>query len=64
MTEKKPPTVRRFERLAFQPRFEYGEMAEFTETCSTADGTELVYEAENALVHCAIHPANWNASND
>ena len=27
-------------------------------------GTELVYEAENALVHYAIHPANWSESND
>jgi len=23
------------------------------------EGTELVYEAESALVHFAIHPANW-----
>ena len=22
-------------------------------------GTELVYEAESALIHFAIHPANW-----
>jgi ethanolamine utilization protein EutQ len=22
-------------------------------------GTELIYEAESALVHFAIHPANW-----
>ena len=118
MTEKTPPTVRRFEQLAFQPRFAYGEMAEVSETCGTADGTELgcgwgrfsdaripwtvkydemltvfegeltlhangtphvlgpkdsiwipagtelVYEARNALVHYAIHPANWNENND
>ena len=25
-------------------------------------GTELVYEAEHALVHFAIHPSNWQAS--
>jgi len=24
-------------------------------------GTELIYEAEDALVHFAIHPSNWNA---
>ena len=24
-------------------------------------GTELVYQAESALVHYAIHPANWNS---
>ncbi|MCY4050993.1 MAG: ethanolamine utilization protein EutQ [Gammaproteobacteria bacterium] len=23
-------------------------------------GTSLVYEAENALIHYAIHPANWD----
>ena len=23
-------------------------------------GTELIYEASSALVHYAIHPANWN----
>ena len=27
-------------------------------------GTELEYEAQNALVHYAIHPANWNEIND
>lgn len=25
-------------------------------------GTELIYEAESALIHFAIHPSNWNAS--
>ena len=24
-------------------------------------GTELVYEAESALIHFAIHPSNWQA---
>ena len=24
-------------------------------------GTELIYEASSALVHYAIHPANWSA---
>ena len=23
-------------------------------------GTELVYEAESALIHFSIHPSNWN----
>ena len=118
MTAKTPPTIHRFDQLTFQPRFEYGEMAEVTETCGSADGTELgcgwgrfsgaripwtvkydemltvfegeltlhangtphmlgprdsiwipagtdlVYEAQNALVHYAIHPANWNETND
>ena len=26
------------------------------------NGTELVYEAESALIHFAIHPANWAES--
>ncbi len=25
-------------------------------------GTELVYEAESALIHFAIHPSNWHQS--
>ena len=41
MTEKTPPSIRRFDQLVFQPRFEYGEMAEVTEICGAANGTEL-----------------------
>ena len=105
--------VERFDELVFQPRFEYGHMAEVATTCSDADGTvlgtgfvrlnkakipwticydevltviegelilhangeaftlkmrdsiwlpngtELVYEAEHALVSYAIHPNRW-----
>ena len=25
-------------------------------------GTELIYEAESALIHFAIHPSNWHES--
>ena len=27
-------------------------------------GTELVYETESALIHYAIHPANWHENQD
>jgi ethanolamine utilization protein EutQ len=103
----------RFDKLAFAPRFEYGEMAEVAGLCGADDGSELgvgwgrfrqahipwtirydevltvfdgelrlhiggevhllgprdsiwlpagtalVYEADAALVHFAIHPSNW-----
>jgi ethanolamine utilization protein EutQ len=102
-----------FDDLLFEPRFAHGDMAQVTELCGAADGselgagwarmtdahipwtirydevltvfegqltlraeggpyvlnprdsiwlpagTELVYQAEHALVHYAIHPANW-----
>jgi hypothetical protein len=51
--------VERFDNLGFVPRFEYGEMAEVSAVCGAEDGTELVYEAESALLHFAIHPSNW-----
>ena len=104
--------------MKFNPRFEYGEMAEASEICGHEDGTELgtgwgrltnakipwqikydevltvfeghltlhannesfvlnpkdsiwlpagtdlVYETEYALIHYAIHPANWHLNND
>lgn len=104
----------RFEELKFSPRFEYGEMAQVSEICGAADGselgcgwgqlhnaripwtihydevltvhegalelhangevhhlhprdaiwlpagTELVYVADSALIHFAIHPSNWH----
>jgi len=103
----------RFDRLAFAPRFEYGEMAEVAGLCGAEDGSELgvgwgrfrearipwtirydevltvfdgelrvhigaevhvlgprdsiwlpagtalVYQAQAALVHFAIHPSGW-----
>ncbi len=103
-----------FNDLVFSPRFEYGDMAEVSEICGSADGselgcgwgrmtnayipwttsydevltvfegcldlhangemyrlnvkdsiwlpagTELIYEAESALIHFAIHPSNWH----
>ena len=102
-----------FDKLSFQPRFEYGHMAEVATTCTDADGTsigtgfvrlnnaeipwticydevitviegeltiktnsevfnlkpldsiwlpngtELIYQAEAALVGYAIHPNSW-----
>ncbi len=105
--------VERFHDLKFEPRFEYGHMAEVATTCTDADGTvlgtgyvrltrakipwtlcydevliviegelilhangetinlkprdsiwlpngtELVYEAESALLSYAIHPNSW-----
>ena len=52
--------VERFDDLKFAPRFEYGEMAEISRVCGAEDGTELIYQAESALVHFAIHPSNWH----
>ena len=111
--KKSPLRLMRFDELDFEPRFEYGEMAEVTGLCGSDDGTELgtgwgrmtnaripwtirydeiltvfegqlslhandtvhtlnpkdsiwlpagtelVYETDYALVHFAIHPANW-----
>jgi hypothetical protein len=51
--------VERDDNLGFVQRFEYGEMAEVSAVCGAEDGTELVYEAESALLHFAIHPSNW-----
>ena len=112
--EKSPLQFRQFSDLHFEPRFEYGHMAESAEICGLKDGTslgtgfarmknaripwtiqydevlivfegelrihvngeihalfardsiwlpagtELVYEADNALVAYAIHPSNWH----
>jgi hypothetical protein len=52
--------VERFDNLEFVPCFEYGEMAEVSAVCGAEDGTELIYEAESALIHFAIHPSNWH----
>ncbi|MEM7170325.1 MAG: cupin domain-containing protein [Pseudomonadota bacterium] len=112
-SEKASVRVQRFEDLVFQPRFEYGDMAQVAGVCGADDGTdlgvgygrltkaripwtikydevltvleghltvhvgdqrleagprdciwlpagtELVYEAEAALISFAIHPSNW-----
>ena len=64
-TTKAPVRLERFQDLEFVPRFEYGEMAEVAGICGADDGTELgtelIYEAKSALIHFAIHPANWSA---
>ncbi len=113
---KSPPAVHRYGALKFNPRFEYGHMAEIAEVCGSGDGselgtgiarfsnaripwtirydevltvlqgelrvqtgeelhtlgtwdslwlpagTELVYEADSAIVSYAIHPSNWSDS--
>ena len=61
---KSLPRVHRFANLQFQPRFEYGDQAAAIQVCGAEDmsepkGTSLEYEAENALIVYAIHPANW-----
>ena len=61
-TEKAVPRVQRFADLQYAPRFEYGHMAEVAEVYGARDGTELIYEAQSALVHYAIHPSNWHQS--
>jgi len=61
ITVKAPLRIERFHELEFAPRFEYGEMAEVAGVSGPDDGTELIYEASSALVHYAIHPANWSA---
>ena len=115
MTQRTAPKVMRFADLAFQPRFEHGEMAQLAEVSGTSEGSELgvgfarmtgakidwtvrydevlivlsgqltvhteagpltagprdsiwlpegtklTYEAEEALVAYAIHPADWAA---
>lgn len=38
---KSPLRVDRFNDLVFEPRFEYGHMAELAETCGSQDGTTL-----------------------
>ena len=72
-SEKSSVRVVRHAQLEFSPRFEYGDMAQVADVCGEADGselgvgdciwlpdgTELIYEAESALIHFAIHPANW-----
>ena len=60
-TVKAPVRVERLHELEFAPRFEYGEMAEVCGICGANDGTELIYEAKSALIHFAIHPANWSS---
>ena len=52
--------VERFDNLGFVARFEYVEMAEVSAVCGAEDGTELVYEAESALIYFAIHPSSWH----
>jgi ethanolamine utilization protein EutQ len=113
-TEKSPLRLYQFSGLRFEPRFEYGHMAESAEICGLKDGTslgtgfarmknaripwtiqydevlivfegelrvhadgeihalsardsiwlpagtELIYEADNALAAYAIHPSNWH----
>ena len=108
--------IERFSNLDFEPRFEYGEMAEVAAVCGAEDntelgvgwgrlsharipwtikydevltvfdgllklhvdgviheleprdsiwlpsGTQLVYEAESALILFSIHPSNWHAA--
>lgn len=39
--KKSPPRVSRFSKLQFEPRFEYGHMAESVEICGAGDGSEL-----------------------
>jgi hypothetical protein len=51
--------VERFDDLEIVPRSEYGEMDEVSAVCGAEDGTELVYEAESALINFAIHASNW-----
>lgn len=38
---RSPVRVERFNELNFEPRFEYGHMAELAETCGEKDGTTL-----------------------
>lgn len=118
MIQATAPKVVRFADLAFQPRFEQGEMAQLAEVSGTAEGSELgvgfarmtsaridwtvrydevlivlsgelkvhteagtltagprdsiwlpkgtklTYEAADALVAYAIHPADWAARAD
>lgn len=112
--EKSNLRLQRFADLKFEPRFEYGEMAEVSEIAGAKDGselgtgfvrmknaripwriqydesltvyegtlriltggkeydlsardsiwlpagTELIYEADKALIAYAIHPSNWH----
>ena len=39
--EKAPARVMRFDELEFNPRFEYGHMAEVAGICGSDDGTDL-----------------------
>jgi hypothetical protein len=49
-TDKSPVRIERFDELELQPR----------DCIWLPAGTELVYQAESALIHFAIHPSNWH----
>jgi len=61
-SRKAPLRLQRFDELEFVPRFEYGAVHEFKarDCIWLPTGTELIYEAESALIHFAIHPSNWH----